>query len=219
MALFLVAAALVGCANRIVPPAAPADPVAVYLVDYGRHSSLLLPDSEPGHFVEYAYGDWNWFALDRSESLHVFPTLLWPTRGALGRWRWSLGADMELIRHRMICEDVMEITVAGTDVLAQRRRLEERYGQASETMHHQPKYMLDFVHDEANYWVFHNCNHVVLSWLEELGCEVHGSGILAVFEVEPARTPAGDAESIGRGDAGEGRSFRRSARHRRSGVL
>jgi hypothetical protein len=51
-----------GCTTTIVPPRAPADPVSVYVTDYGRHSSILLPDPR-GHLTEYAFGDWNWFAL------------------------------------------------------------------------------------------------------------------------------------------------------------
>src|SRR5436189_530501 len=63
--LVLSVVALVGgCATRVVPPANPVNPVAVYITDYGRHSSILLPMGD-GHLVEYSYGDWEFYALNR----------------------------------------------------------------------------------------------------------------------------------------------------------
>jgi len=50
-----------GCTSTVIPPKRVTDPAAVFLTDYGRHSSLLLPDRE-GRLVEYAFGDWDWFA-------------------------------------------------------------------------------------------------------------------------------------------------------------
>src|SRR3954467_13024450 len=53
-----------GCATRIVPPSNPSYPVAVYVTDYGRHSSILLPMGD-GHLMEYSYGDWEFYALNK----------------------------------------------------------------------------------------------------------------------------------------------------------
>src|SRR5687768_9987714 len=64
-AILLVVMALVcagGCATHITPPPTPANPVTVYVSDYGRRSSLLLPAGY-GHLSEYRYCDWEYYAL------------------------------------------------------------------------------------------------------------------------------------------------------------
>ncbi len=45
--LFLLVAWLVsGCQHLIEPPAAVSDPVGVFVIDYGRHASLALPEED-----------------------------------------------------------------------------------------------------------------------------------------------------------------------------
>src|SRR2546423_386491 len=52
---------LSGCGGTITPPAQVRQPVNVYVTDYGRHSTLLLP-TENGGLVEFAFGEWGWLA-------------------------------------------------------------------------------------------------------------------------------------------------------------
>jgi len=174
---------LSSCTTSIVPPADPVDPVSVYVIDYGRHTSLMLPRDEGGPLVEYAYGEWNWFALDYSNWYNVFGTLLWPTQGALGRWEWDIAPDPDAIRARIVCDDVLEIDVAGEKKRALLDRLDARHTRRIDTLHHQPLYQLDFVHDDDKYHALHNCNHVLAQWLRELDCEVHGWSMFATFVV------------------------------------
>ena len=92
-----VAAALMsgGCTVTIRPPLAPIDPVELFIIDYGRHSSLLIPDPDGSGLIEFAYGDWNWFALAKDGPLDVLPTLFFHTQGALGRWEWNVAPDLD----------------------------------------------------------------------------------------------------------------------------
>ena len=62
LAAGLLAATLTGCVTVVRPPAAPADPVEVYLLDHGRTPSLVLPGGDGGS-TRWAYGDWRWYAL------------------------------------------------------------------------------------------------------------------------------------------------------------
>ena len=59
VALFILTAG--GCAATVAPQPRTAETVAVYLTDYGIHSSLLMPSGEH-RYVEYAFGDWNFAA-------------------------------------------------------------------------------------------------------------------------------------------------------------
>jgi len=44
---------------------------------------------------------------------------------------------------------------------------------------------LTFVKDDDPYICWHNCNHAVAEWLEELGCAVSGWACFSDFCVEP----------------------------------
>ena len=55
---------LSSCAWRVVPPAKVAEPVPVYLSEYGRHTRLALPDDSTA-FFEYGFGEWNFYGLEK----------------------------------------------------------------------------------------------------------------------------------------------------------
>ena len=182
--VMVIALCSTGCSTTVIAPMNPSHPADVFIIDYGRHVSLILPQPDDELLVEYAYGDWGWFALDKSKSFNVFPTLLWPTRGTLGRWEWDMEPNAEAMRHRIPCEGVQEVTVetsAIADLLAQ---LDERYQRHIDTLHYQSLYQLNFVHDDQSYWAFHNCNHVLAIWLRDLGCKTHGFAMFADFRIK-----------------------------------
>jgi hypothetical protein len=183
LALGAAAAALAGCANVILPPPDPPDPVPVVLVDYGYHSSLLLPHPDGGSW-EYAYGEWNWFARNRDAWYNAFPALCWPTTGALGRRRLDVPARRDAVRGVLRAEDVLEFRVARSRAEALARSLDDRWEQARATSVHNPENGLTFVHDPQPYWCLLNCNHVMVRWLRDLGCGVWGAGCFSVFRVE-----------------------------------
>ena len=177
-----IAAGSAGCATTIVPPEQPVAPVPVYVVDYGRHTSLLLPEETRG-LTEYAYGDWSWFALDRTEWHNAVPALFGPTDGALGRRHLDVEHDVSAIRWKIPCEEILEITVAGDDVRRLSGELESRFEERSDAVHYQPVHGLTFVRSDEGFNACHNCNHVVAGWLRELGCEVRGSAMTADFTI------------------------------------
>ena len=184
---FLTASSLVwmsGCATTIIPPEDPPVPVSVFVVNFGRHTSLLLPALTDDSLVEYAYGEWKWFALDKSRSYRVFPTLFWPTRGTLGRRALSVSPDPHAIRRTVPCEDVLEVVVASEDALSLSARLDMQFERNVDSMHFQPLYDLHFVHSDKAFHLLHNCNRAVADWLRELGCEVRGVAVLADFVVK-----------------------------------
>jgi hypothetical protein len=172
-----------GCAVYVCPPEAPREPVTVYIVDYGRHSSLVLPDTSENTLVEYAYGDWDWFALGRNKWYDVFPTLFLPTRGTLGRRSLRMGPEFRDLRRLIWCERVHEIAVESRAARTLILGLHGEFERHRESLHFKSVYALDFVHSDRAFHVFHNCNHAVAEWLRDLGCEVRGVALYANFEV------------------------------------
>src|SRR5438552_17258145 len=82
----LVLFCLIGCSARIQPPAHPRDPVRVFIADYGRHASILLPDDD-GKFIEFAWGDFDWFAANHNGIGEALAALFWSRGSALGTRR------------------------------------------------------------------------------------------------------------------------------------
>ena len=173
-----------GCATTILPPEDPPSPVSVFVADYGRHASLLLPERTGESLVEYAYGEWKWYAFDESRSYRVFPTLFWPTRGTLGRRALFVPIDANGIRRALGCEEVLEVVVASEDASSLLMRLETEFESHLGGAHFQPLYDAHFVPSDKAFHLFHNCNRAVANWLRELGCEVRGLSVLADFVVQ-----------------------------------
>ena len=189
--LVLAASAVVaatGCATTIRPPASPADPVAVALIDYGYHASLVLPAGERTS-VEFAYGEWEWFALNHDAWYRVFPALCWPTAGALGRRRLEVPADPTALRAAIACEAALGFRVGRAEAEALRRRLEERFASRAETPIHNPLVGLTFVPDETSYCATVNCNTVLAGWLRELGCGVSWPACTSNFRLAGEEAP------------------------------
>lgn len=161
-----------GCVTFVRPPDDPRDPVTAAIVDYGYHSSLVLPLPDGGS-IEYAYGSWGWFALNHDDWTNACSTLCWPNRGALGRRRRADPGGRRL-----------EFRVAREDVDRLVRRLEERFQGKIDTRIFNPQLGLELVEDDVDYCFFVNCNHLVARWLRELGCEVTGSACFSNFRLE-----------------------------------
>ena len=207
LAFALLALHVFGCTNTIIPPKHVEYGRTVYVLDFGRHSSLLLPDSDDRSaemaFTEYAYGEWKWYAEQRTGFTRILPTLFWPTQGTLGRNISPLkepliGHDEQIVNslsfmaraeRRAIMRDfnpdeLHYVRVENDCIKALRTELDERYERSGAEPKFVPEYRLAFVPDDAKYSAFHNCNHEVLAWLRALGCETRGTGIFADFKVK-----------------------------------
>jgi uncharacterized protein DUF2459 len=177
--LALVAAA---CVSHVEPPRAPSDPVVVYLRREARHSALILPDPAGGH-VEYGYGDWNWYALEKDRWYHVFGTLFWPTRGTLGRCRLEARSAEEL-ESAYPYSRMSAINVERERASELARRLDEEFRAGEATRIHSATYQLDFVQHASSFCLFHNCHDALADWLQSLGCRVSRALVRTGLEVE-----------------------------------
>jgi hypothetical protein len=172
---------LSGCKTKVVPPPAPHQPVTVFLLDHGRTPSLVLPRGD-GTLVRYAYGHWQWYALRRTDVLTGLGAVLWPSKGALGQGFVRPAASDESVQdsiRREVPVSVdrlfpIEVDRQSVDRLDGRLDSLCRAPQADRVVN--DAYRLTFVEYPEKYWIFHNSNHVVAGWLEELGCQISGKG-------------------------------------------
>lgn len=178
-----------GCAGTVTrpDPAEVEDSRPVFLIDHGRHSSLVLTrhDHTP---VRYVYGDWRWYARMGGGPLQIFPTLFIRTQGALGRRELEAPAEAEAIRGRIRVEirQIHHLPAPARRVDRLIEALDRRFDQARDTRIYNEAFDLEFVHDPKPYTLTDNSNHVVARWLEELGIDVSGDPVFGRWRVEQA---------------------------------
>jgi hypothetical protein len=171
-----------GCSGTIYPPAHPSDPVTVYVSDYGRHSSLTLP-LKNGGYVEWAFGDWNWFALGKTQWNYALLAILWSPQSTLGRRVVPPQPNDEQLRHVLSADRVTPIEVSADRAAALMDQLDLQYLQHASTQVYSSYSYMDHVKDCEFYNGLHNCNHVTMRWLRTLGCRVDGFGFLSKFKL------------------------------------
>jgi len=181
------------CATTIVPPTHLKQSERVALLDHGRHSSLILPDAG-GKMIRYSYGDWQYYALEKTGVLQGSAALFWPSQACLGRRVLTGPVSPENIRHRVVIgiEKILLIHVEGKQIQDLRDHLDGIYMSNQETLIYNPAYDLEFVHHPDPYWIFHNSNQVIGKWLEKLGCSLQGLSLFSDWKVvdRPGIEPA-----------------------------
>ncbi len=173
------------CTTIVVPPRAPVEPRPVFLLDHGRHSTLVLPRPE-GRTVRYSYGDWRYYVLGDTGVFQASRAVFWPSAAGFGRRELSAPPTLGAVRQAVLVpiEHAYELHVEARDVERLRRELEALFRANLDTRLYNPGNDLEFVRHPRRYWFAHNSNHVVAGWLRELGCEVRGPAILASWRVE-----------------------------------
>lgn len=182
----LAALGLGACQHSIEPPAAVSDPVRVFVIDYGRHASLALP-KEDSSLVEWSWGDWNWYALERTGPLEGLQALFASPRSTLSRRQLAPAQDSDELAARVGVEEVLGIDVERERARALQRRLEERWLRRSDEAVVHPSGRV-FVPDDARYSVTNNSVHELARWLEALGADVSGTGVTANFKLREPRS-------------------------------
>jgi len=190
----LIGALLHGCTTVIIPPPTPNEPRSVFLLDHGRHASLVLPGPDSG-IVRYSYGDWRYYAQVETGVAEASAAIVWPTRAGLGRRELRGPAAARSVRGqvRVGIEGLHEVTVDAGRIENLRTRLDSIYEANIETRVYNAAYDLEFVHHPSAYWALHNSNEVVAVWLRELGCRVRRPVLFSNWTVEP---PPGGGDSL-----------------------
>jgi hypothetical protein len=171
-----------GCATAVIPPRNPVDPVAVYLTNYGRHSSIILHSGD-GQLKEFSFGDYNWFAVSHNTLSDALQAFFRSPGSTLGRRVLDSPDDPAGIQIATGAR-----TVRGFD--ASRRKvdrliddLDETFTRELDTVTYNPRSGLWFVRVAEPYSAWHNCNHVTARWLRRLDCRVRGTAAFSNFKI------------------------------------
>jgi hypothetical protein len=181
----LLALVLSGCAATIVPPEPPADPTPVYVLDHGRHNSLVLIVADD-RVMRYALGEWAWYAESETGIGRSFQALFRPTRSALGRseltgpvepdcWVVQVGSEIHRVLVFAAERDRVEALAAAIDGHFEGPGIVPEFRRDLN---------LEFVPGPQPYTLGHNSNHQVVEWLQTLGFEVRG--FVAFGQLNPA---------------------------------
>jgi hypothetical protein len=184
----------VGCTS-VVPAAHPDRPVAVYVTDYGIHSSLLLPTGD-GRFVEYAFGDWNYSTLNRCWPNDGFVALFLSPRAGLGRRFIDAPpfGDRPVPPHPAPSR-MQLVYVSQESVDRVEEALDARWQAGASHVVHNDDNGMDYVPDTEHYSLANNCNHLTARCLREMGCDIHGLVVISKFQVVPPPRGATDEAS------------------------
>ena len=176
----------------MTPPKAVKEPERVWLVQFPIHPGLVF-QANPDHVVMYEYGEWDWFALQRTHWTRVFPVFLWPTQGSLSRRVINLPVPVghnhssETIRRAFMADKAWAIDADHKRVRQLLAQLEQRYGDSSEQPLYRPDLDTYFVKDRVSYHALRTCQEVMVAWLRQLDCRV--SGLLWTWKWEVSSSP------------------------------
>lgn len=164
----------VSCASVATPPPTPQDPTSVFVLREARHVGLVLPvhgEARVERYVEFGFGDWAWYALERDAWYDTFATVLWPTQGALCRREHDARSAREL-RDAAHWVELDELTVSRARAAALLERLEAQFAREAARAVRVEAYDMSFAPCERDYWFGETCADAVAHWLEELDCRV-----------------------------------------------
>lgn len=195
--LLLLVWLLTGCAATLKPPLPLDQPAEVFVLDHGRHNSLVLVVAED-RVMRYAFGEWRWYVDGETGPLRSLDALLRATPSALGRMRlhgppepdcWvdQVGSEIRTVLVFAAERARVEALAQAIDSHFEGRDAEPYYSQLLN---------LEFVRHERAYSLGFNSNHQVVAWLELLDFEVRGSPMIGRLRaLQPGRSVMADSSN------------------------
>ena len=179
------------CAATIVPPEKPDEPLPAYLLDHGRHSTLVVVDSG-GRPVRYAFGELGRYSDGEIGFFRGMGAMLLPASGTLGRRVLEGEPTPENVVSQVgvSVENLYCIAVEAEKAWRLQRVLNMVFEENLATAAYNPGWNLEFVEHPEDYWFGQTSNQAVENWLVELGAEVSGITTFANWKVEQPPGPA-----------------------------
>ncbi|MDQ2076019.1 hypothetical protein [Marinimicrobium sp. ABcell2] len=179
---------LVACTSTVTCPANLDDPRPVFLLDHGRHASLVITSAE-GELFRYGYGDWRYYAETDLRLRTGVRALLWPTPAGLARQSYGdIEPETEVLVNAVgvPIDEPHKLMVSGAAVDALRRDLDRTFERGAEQEYLVNRsFDFNFVPHPRDYWFWYSSNHMVVDWLDALDCESRGFTALTMhYRVE-----------------------------------
>jgi hypothetical protein len=183
-----VFAAFPSCVAVAFPPTALQDPAQVYLLHQGAHTGVILPTEEEGEacWVEYAFGNWEWYGEQRGGTLDALYALAVPNEAALGR-RYSDAPPTEDALLVARGATVQGFQAERVRVRNLRRALDEEFEASSVPPRLLERNGLWIAKARRGYSMDSNCSDATLDWMCALGCEVIAPVITRSIELRGPR--------------------------------
>jgi hypothetical protein len=187
VALYLMLTAAGGCSTTVRPPSQPLQPVTIYLTDEFIHSSVVMPVDD-GRYVEYAFGDWTYAALNRHDPFHTVRALFFSPQGALGRRYLHLDTKTKDLAPELKGITVNKVVVDRDQVRALEAKLDARFV-PTRSQAENPDNHFWWVTVDDSYALWSNCNTLTKSNLRDLGCQVKSRSFFAIYDVKAPAPP------------------------------
>ncbi len=179
----LLAILLPGCAWTVRAPSAVADPVPVWITEYGKHCRVALP-AGLCKFTEYGFGEWHFYALEERGIFSILRAGTGLGSGAFSRRTLTAAPDGTLGPRQTGGTRSERIQVERGQADSLRRELDARWERNQGNIRIRQWDGVPVSRDPAPYNLFDNSNHATARWLRRLGCEVRGFPLMANFRVE-----------------------------------
>ena len=178
-----LAVILPGCAWTVRAPSNVADPVPVWITEYGKHCRVALP-AGPSKFTEYGFGEWHYYALEERDWISTLRAGAGLGSGAFSRRTLTSAPDGTIGPRQTGGTRSERIEVERTQADSLRRELDARWQRNQGDVRIRHVDAVPVSRDPARYHLFENSNHATANWLRQLGCQVRGFPLMANFRVE-----------------------------------
>jgi hypothetical protein len=173
--------------TTVTVPQNPNDPRAVYLIDHGTHSSLVLETADH-KMLRYSYGDFRYYALRDTSLPSGAAALLWPTPATLGRGDLKGPVSEKGLRDQLVVvvEEIYKMEVAAEKADRLILDLDAIYFAGKDQLVKVPEYGLIFAPHPIDYFWNSNSSTMIGVWLRKLGADVFGWALISSWNVGSA---------------------------------
>lgn len=178
-AIFLT---LCSCAWQVIPPRQVREPVPIFLSEYGRHTRLALP-SDAEFFIEYGFGEWNFYGLEKQGVVSALRAISGLGEGAFSRRELPFTLRARDFLSAAGGDRTEPLWVERSLAEYLRKELESRWRANAGTVVIRRFDQVPVSRDPTAYHLFGNSNHAVANWLRRLGCRVRGIPMTSNFTV------------------------------------